>query len=252
MEIITSYLLQNWGMILVLIAFIIMLQITVFLDRKTIFRMYILIGSVFLLSLIVFVEFYLADIKQHNEARTVMMAIRYSATPILIGLILYTLVKKARLYVILPAFAFAIVNVVSIFTGIVFKINDAGELQRGVLGYLPYVAVGLYSVALIYVLVRQSNKQITEIVPIAFLAFALFSGIIFPFFMGKDYSKIFCTTIAIALFVYYVFSILQLTKKDALTGLFNRQAYYSFINTNSKDITAVISTDMNGLKTIKK
>jgi hypothetical protein len=63
MEIITSYLLQNWGMILVLIAFIIMLQITVFLDRKTIFRMYILIGSVFLLSLIVFVEFYLADIK---------------------------------------------------------------------------------------------------------------------------------------------------------------------------------------------
>ena len=68
--------------------------------------------------------------------------------------------------------------------------------------------------------------------------------------MGKDYSKIFCTTIAIALFVYYVFSILQLTKKDALTGLFNRQAYYSFINTNSKDITAVISIDMNGLKTI--
>ena len=250
MEIITSYLLQNWGMILVLIAFIIMLQITVFLDRKTIFRMYILIGSVFLLSLIVFVEFYLADIKQHNEARTVMMAIRYSATPILIGLILYTLVKKARLYVILPAFAFAIVNVVSIFTGIVFKINDAGELQRGVLGYLPYVAVGLYSVALIYVLIRQSNKQITEIVPIAFLAFALFSGIIFPFFLGKDYSKIFCTTIAIALFVYYVFSILQLTKKDALTGLFNRQAYYSFISTNSKDITAVISIDMNGLKTI--
>ena len=75
-------------------------------------------------------------------------------------------------------------------------------------------------------------------------------GLILPFVLGKDYSIIFCTTIAIALFVYYVFSILQLTKKDALTGLLNRHAYYAAIADDPKDVTALISIDMNGLKTI--
>ena len=54
----------------------------------------------------------------------------------------------------------------------------------------------------------------------------------------------------IALFIYHVFSILQLTKKDALTGLLNRQAYYGETSRSFKDITAIISLDMNGLKKI--
>ena len=99
-------------------------------------------------------------------------------------------------------------------------------------------------------MIKQSNKQVTEIIPIAFLAFAFASGLVLPFVIGKEYSKIFCTTIAVALFVYYVFLILQLTKKDALTGVLNRQAYYASIRDASKDITALISIDMNGLKAI--
>ena len=47
-----------------------------------------------------------------------------------------------------------------------------------------------------------------------------------------------------------MFLILQLTKKDALTGLLNRQAYYSYIKAGRKDVTGVISIDMNGLKPI--
>lgn len=96
----------------------------------------------------------------------------------------------------------------------------------------------------------KSNRQTTDIIPIIFLAFALSTGLFLPFIIGKDYFKIFSTTMAIALFVYYVFLILSLTKKDALTGLLNRQAYYALIDSKSKDITAIISIDMNGLKTI--
>ena len=53
-----------------------------------------------------------------------------------------------------------------------------------------------------------------------------------------------------ALFVYYVFSILEQTKKDTLTGLLNRQAFKSDIYKNPEEITALLSIDMNGLKTI--
>ena len=87
-------------------------------------------------------------------------------------------------------------------------------------------------------------------IPIIFLGGALGSGLVMPFIFGSKYSQIFCTTIAIALFAYYVFSVLQLTKMDALTGLLNRQAYYADVSRNAIDITALVSIDMNGLKTI--
>ena len=252
MEVFTSYLLQNWGVILILLAFVVVLKITVFLDKTTVRRMYILIALVFLFSIIVFTEFYLAEVNKFTEVRKVFIAIRYSATPFIIAFILYTLVKRVRWYLVfLPAALFAVLNVVSIFTGIVFSINEAGDMVRApVVGYFPYVAVGLYSFILVFFLIKQSHKLATEIIPIVFLAFAFGSGLVLPFIVGKDYSKIFCLTIAIALFVYYVFLILQLTKLDALTGLLNRQAYYAFIGSHQKDITAVISIDMNGLKRI--
>lgn len=250
MEAFSNYLLQNWALILILLAFVIMLRITVFLDKKTVMRMYILIAAVFLLSIIVFVEFYLVGLGGYATARTIMMAIRYSATPIIIAFVLFTLVNKARWYVFIPSLVLTIVNIVSIFTGIVFSIDDDGNLVRGFLGYLPYIVVGLYCIFLVYVLIKHSNKQATEIIPIIFMCFAFVSGLVLPFILGKSYSVIFCTTIAIALFVYYVFQILQLTKKDPLTGLLNRQAYYSMVKNNAKEITAIISIDMNGLKVI--
>ena len=45
MEWFKEYLLQNWALILILTAFVVMQIITVFLDRKTKRRMYILIGA---------------------------------------------------------------------------------------------------------------------------------------------------------------------------------------------------------------
>ena len=250
MDIIKEYLLQNWALILVLLAFVVMLVITVFLNKATINKMYVLIALVFTLSIIVFFEFRLGELNKLKDVREVLIAIRYSFTPIIIAFILYALVKKTHWYILLPAFLLAVINIISIFTGIVFSLDNDGNLKRGVLGYLPYIGVGGYAFWLIFVLIKQSNKQAAEIIPIIFMAFAFATGLFFPFAMGKDYSKIFCTTIAIALFVYYVFMILQLTKKDALTGLLNRQAYYALLKNNYKDITAIVSIDMNGLKKI--
>ena len=250
MEILKEYLLQNWALVLVLMAFTIMLMITVFFRKKTIRRLYNLIIFVFLLSICVFFEFLLLERKELLGLVKVLVAIRYSATPVIIALILYASIKKKYWYVLVPAGILMVIDIISIFTGIVFNIDENGNLIRGILGYLPYIVVGCYSVLLIYVLIKKSNKQIIEIIPIAFLAFCLFTGLVFPLIFGKEYSKIFCTTLGIAIFVYYVFLILGLTKKDPLTGLLNRQAYYSIIH-NSSDITAIVSIDMNGVKKIK-
>ena len=251
MEIIKEYFLQNWALILILFAFLIMLFITVFLDKKTIVRMYVLIGVVFVLSIVVFTEFYLTKDNSLPLLRKIMVAVRYSATPIILALIIFALVKKARWYVLIPSFVLAVVNIVSIFVPIVFTLGETGSLERIIpLGYLPYAGVAVYGFVLVFILIRRSNKQAAEIIPIVFMAFCFLSGVILPFIYKSDYSKIFCTTIAIALFVYYVFQILQSTKKDSLTGLLNRHAYYSTIHNKRKGITAIVSIDMNGLKVI--
>jgi diguanylate cyclase (GGDEF)-like protein len=245
-----GYVLQSWAMILILLAFAILLKATVFMDKTTIRRMYILIVAIFLLSIVVFAEFFLADAGKYRALRTVFMATRYSATPFILAQVIYTLIKKQRWFVFIPAMILTVIDFLSIVTGVVFRIGADGTLQRGPLGYLPFIVAGLYCAFLVLILFRHSNRQLMEIIPIAFLCVAFVSGLVLPFVFGRAYSQIFCTTIAIALFVYYVFLILQLTKKDSLTGLLNRQAYYADIASEPRSITALLSIDMNGLKII--
>jgi len=247
---VSNYFLENWALILILLAFTAILKTTVFLDRKTIQRMYVLIVLAFLLSIVVYIEFLLADQTGCRNLRLVLMAVRYSATPFIIAQVIFALVKKFRAYILVPAIALALVDFVSIFTGVVFGVDGDNVFYRGPLGLLPFAVAGLYCVFLVYVLFKRSNKTFIEIVPIAFLCFAFLSGLFLPFVFGKAYSHLFCTIIAIALFVYYVFLILQLTTIDPLTGLLNRQAFYADISRKPEEITALLSMDMNGLKAI--
>lgn len=246
-----EYLLQNWPLILILLAFTISLITTVFMERKAIKRMHILNGIIFLLSIVVFMEFQIANNPDYRIARAILTAVRYSATPFILAQLIFTLVKKQRWFIFIPAAVLLILDLVSAFTGIIFTIDEANNLVRTpVIGYLPYAVAGVYSVALIYLLIKRSNKRLIEIIPIAFMALALGSGIVLPFVLGPDFSNIFVIIIEIGLFAYYEFTILQLTKKDSLTGLLNRQAYYADINNNPEDVTALVSIDMNGLKHI--
>ena len=246
----SDYIYENWILILVLLGFAVSLISTVFMQKKTIRRLFALIIQVFILSVVVYIEFKIADANGDRMLRLILMAIRYSSTPFLVAQIIYAVAKNQKWYIFIPAAVFAVLDFVSIPTGIVFALDAEGELVRGPLGMLPYFGAGLYCAYLIYFLIRHRSKQMTEIVPIFFFGFAFASGLLLPFTLGREYAHIFCATIAVSMFVYYVFMILQLTKRDSLTGLLNRQAYYSDIENEPETITALISVDMNGLKTI--
>jgi diguanylate cyclase (GGDEF)-like protein len=182
--------------------------------------------------------------------RSFLIAIRYSATPFLVAQIIFTIIKRQRWYIFIPALILAIIDFVSIPTGIVFSIDETETMVRGPLGLLPYIVVGIYCALLVVLMIHNSSKQKIERVPIIYFCFAFFAGIVMPFIIGKEYALLFCTTIGISVFVYYVFMILQVTKKDPLTGLLNRQAFYADIADNPQEISALISIDMNGLKII--
>lgn len=247
---IKEYILQNWALILILSAFLVSLKMTVFLEKTMITRLYKLIAGIFLLSIAVFTEFYLAGLGQCRNLRIILIAIRYSATPFIIAQIIFTLVRKQRWFVFIPAIVLAVINCISVFTGFVFSVDNGNVFRRGPLGFLPFIMVGFYSVLLIGVLLKNSSRQKTETIPIIFMGFALSTGLIMPFVYGSLYSQLFCTIISIALYVYYVFLILQVTKKDPLTGLLNRQAYYADLEKDPEYIKALVSIDLNGLKKI--
>ena len=199
---------QNWALILISVAFVILLKSTDLQDKSFAKRMYFLIAGVFLLSIAVFTEFYLADIGGYIMPRTVLMAVRYSATPIIVAMILFALQKKMRWFVFIPALILIAINIISIFNGIVFSLDNEGTLRRGPLGYLPYIVTGLYGAVLIFILYRNSNRQYTDIIPIAFLGFAFASGLIMPFVFGKQFAaEYFCVMILIALLIYVVISV---------------------------------------------
>ena len=107
---ILAYILQNWALILITVAFLISLKVTGHQDKWSGKRMYFLVGGVFILSIVVFAEFYLADKGGFLTLRTVLMAVRYSATPLIVAMIIYTLKKKMRWNIFVPALMLAVIN----------------------------------------------------------------------------------------------------------------------------------------------
>lgn len=245
-----DYIIQNWALLLVLLAFLVSLRTTAFLDKTVSGRMCRLIAMILFLSVVVFIEFYQEEHGIIWKGRSVLMAIRYSATPFIDAQILCALMKKPKKTVYIPAVVLAVICFVSIFTGIVSRVAEDGSIVRGPLGLLPYIVPGVYGTFLVYILYRRSNKQPIELLQVAYFALTLGSGVILPFLFGHIYSHIFCVTIAIALFTYYLFSLHSLTNTDTLTGLLNRQACYADLETELEQVTALVSIDMNGLKRI--
>ena len=120
---IKELIIQNWANVLVLVAFAILLRTTVFLDKRTVLRMYALILGLFIFSLIVYLEFSLQEIGGYNNIRMAIMAIRYSATPLILALIIYTLAKDVHWAVFIPAVILTVLDIISIFTGIIFSLE---------------------------------------------------------------------------------------------------------------------------------
>jgi hypothetical protein len=58
---------------------------------------------------------FLGDSVYELVIRTVLMAIRYTATPLIIAQVIFSLIKKARWFVFIPAAVLAIIDIISIF-----------------------------------------------------------------------------------------------------------------------------------------
>jgi diguanylate cyclase (GGDEF)-like protein len=203
---------------------------------------------ILLLSVVEYIEVYLGNQSTFSYWRKIMTAIKYIIPSLMLAQIIVTFLRLKNIFVFIPALANTALCIISIFTGIVFTFREeTNNFLRGPLGYLPFIVCGGYFLCLfIYVLIR-TNRQFEDILPILFILFSGVLTFVMPLIQGENFEKWFTTTITISVFVYYVFIVQQLTKKDAMTELLNRQSYYADIE-KPGDISSLILLDMNGLK----
>ena len=247
---ILGFLDYNWALVLLLVGMLVLVLTNVHLTKKTSALLYTVILLVAALSAISYIETQLGNAETVSEWRTILTAAKYSIPPFIMAFVGMAFLTHGmrKISVFSPAAINAVLCVISIFNGVVFSIDKNNAFHRGVLNMVPFAVNGIYLVLLLWRMFKTGGRAFEDLFTIVFLAASVTCSIVLPLLWGVDFEKWFCVTVAICVFVYYCYLTQQLTKKDALTGLLNRQSYYSDIERSGGSITAVVSLDMNGLK----
>lgn len=250
-----NYLTTNWSLLLVFVLIIVVLSTTVQFSKRAFTMLLIACGLLLALSVVDYIETYLASLPEFNIWRAILSAIKYAIPPFIlcqVGMLILAKFKiQYRLLIFVPAIIHLILCLVSISTGIIFFFHtDSNAFARGPLGYLPFIVSGLYIAFLLAMIIKEGLKNRDDIIPVAVLVVFVVLATVLPFIWGNEFQPLFCTTVAIGLLTYCIFLLQQLSKRDPLTNLLNRQSFYRDSEIYEPRVRVVISIDMNGLKAI--
>lgn len=184
--------------------------------------------------------------------RVVLSAIGYSLRP----LVAYFLVIMAKRFtgaglVLLtaPAVCNVLVSFSALFCALAFSYTADNQFVRGPLGLTPFVVAGFYVVVLLVLTIRASGNGgrmealiVSAIVLLAFMATVMEALFGFRFIQNPS--------IATSITFYYLFLHSNRSNRDPLTGALTRRRFYLDANKHPATLSAVISLDLNDLKTL--
>ena len=154
---------------------------------------------------------------------------------------------KWDLLILIPLGVNALLVILSCFTGVVFRFDEANSFHRGPMGLFPHIVSFIYLAYLFVVIFfTTKDREIFELFPIFFIAFAGLVAVILE--VANVLEGIFDGTMVIGCLFDLVYLTIYYSKRDSLTGLLNHRMYYSDAMRRDASLTAVVSMDMNGLK----
>lgn len=197
-------------------------------------------------------------------ATTIMSAIGYSIRPICVYILIlmsgFRVKKKYFFLTYLPLIINAIIYIFAFIPATKdavfgFVPNGAGGISffGGPLRFSSHIVSALYLGFLLYISISQlKGKHISHGLSILLCSLFVVAAVVIESFFSEDGSidYLLNNTIVASTVVYYLFLYTEKTQIDVLTGLFNRETFYSDIKRMDKSITGVIQFDMNGLKYI--
>ena len=247
-----NYISDNWGLLVLLAGFILVLQTDVHLERKMIHRVLLIAAMLLVYSFTCYVESYYGNLERYSIIRAILSAVNYSLVSIIIVNVALVLFPSHKGWLYLPAIVNAVADFVSIPTGIVFHFSEDNTFARGPLGFLPYIICAIYLVylAVEMFVMRKRINQDEDLILLGYIFLTSVACLVIPLFLDHANTSWFYLTITINVVLYYVFLLQQYTKRDPLTKLLNRQSYYTDSKKYGSAISAVVTMDMNGLKAI--
>jgi len=248
--IIKEYITDNWGLLVLLAGFFLILSTDVHLERKIVHRIVLIVSLLFIYSVSCHLESYYGTLEHYSIMRAVLSAADYSLVSFILVNVALILFPGRKRWLYLPAVLNAAASFISIPTGIVFYFSEANVFGRGFLGVLPFFVCGFYLAYLAFELFVWRINQREDLALLVFVFLTSAACLVVPLYLDDSNTSWFYLTISINVMLYYIFLLQQYTKRDPLTNLLNRQSYYADMEKHGSAITAVVTMDMNGLKEI--
>lgn len=133
-----------------------------------------------------------------------------------------------------------------------YTMNEAGtELvhNRGYLNFSSHIIAGIYIIYFLVNVIKKLNGQHkTDSIVLFVCSFFVVAAVVIE--MSTSANTLLNVTIALSSLFYYLYLYVEQTRRDALTGLFDRKNFYYDTKKYGKNINGVLNIDMNGLKWI--
>ncbi len=244
----TDYLYTYYALFIMLGGIWILTTHDVFLDRRMIRCLRIATLLLLLLTVSDSFEKYCAGLDHVTIWRFLFSSLSYTIRPAILLLIVFMVYRRVRLVFIIPALLNMIFAFSWIFTDAVFCFDENNIFVRGPLGYTVYVISVFYLLVLLvlsFKFISEDSYEESQI--LFFIASAAVGATLFGIWMS-DTEEVVNYTFGADILLYYLYTYFRFTKRDALTGLYNRQTYYSEIRRRGQSVLGVVSIDMNNLK----
>lgn len=189
-----------------------------------------------------------------NIGRTIFSMLGYGLRPLLILAITNLTITdwKTKLIIWTPSIFMFFISIISIWTGWICYFDAENIYHEGSLHFLVIV-ISLINIGILVwsLFPLFKRKRYEEVIFVIFLTLCIVVGTIFDLYMENGFFfKLADLGGCIGLSFLYIYLHLVTSRRDQLTQLYNRQSFYNDISKSEKAITAIISIDMNGLKTL--
>ena len=157
--------------------------------------------------------------------------------------------ERRNLYIWAPCLIVLLACCTAFFTDIAFGFDEEYHFYRGPLGYICFVVPIAYLAAILWITYKRygdAGPAADRLILIVCAVYCLISAALDSTRGGVRLHE----SMLISSVFFYVFLRSYDVRRDALTTLLNRQTMYDDCKSLKKNVTAVASLDMNGLKTM--